>query len=522
MMTAAAAAALPGCGIVPRRNRVATHSRAYDFIIVGGGSAGCVLASRLSEDPHRSVLLIEAGPDYKDEQGLPPEIRSSFMVTSTHDWGYAAEPFGTPPRSIPLPRGRLLGGCSATNATVALRGHPADYDEWAKLGNVGWSFDEILPFFRRLENDDAPGDWHGRSGPLPIRRYLPSSQSPASAFLEACYAAGHRRVFDHNAPGEIGAGMFPTNRIAGVRQSTMLTYLGKARGRPNLTIRSESLVDRVLFEGRRAIGVRLDGANEAIWSDRVIVSAGAYNSPAILMRSGIGPARLLKELSIPIVEERAGVGQNLIDHPRFVVTFDAKTPGADDPFMAGPILTMKSSKEVRGIDLQTYFIGIRRQASGSYVLGTFVSVMKPKSRGQLRLRSSEARSAPMIDMGYFAHPDDMPRMITAVRELRRLTRTSPLADLIIKEESPGYQLETAAELEAAIRGQFTTYFHPVGSCKMGPSQDSEAVVDSRGNVHGVSGLSVVDASIMPTIPSANTNVPTIMVAERCAEWLRKS
>lgn len=501
----------------------------YDVIIVGAGSAGCVLATRLSEDAGCSVLLLEAGPDYPDPNSLPPEIASSHAVTYSHDWGYASEP-GLLGQPIALRRAKLVGGCSATNAAIALRGAPQDYDEWSLRGNTGWSFAEILPFFRRLESDaDFDNEWHGREGPLPIRRYPVDDLTPVQgALLEACATAGYLRVDDHNAPGEAGVGLAPMNTVDGVRQSVALTYLAWARHRPNLTIRSGVLVDRVLVEGRHAVGVRLsDPAEEVLYADRIVLAAGTYGSPTILMRSGIGPAEHLEALDIPVRVDLPGVGQNLTDHPLFGLHF-ASAPAAlvDAPPIFQTVITLKSSLATEGPDLHilpmsAHSVEPERSPTGAVYL-LLVSVTKPLSRGWLRLRSADPAEAPVIDPGYFTHPADMPRMIEVIREARRLSQTQPLSEWTVQELYPGAQVSDTTDLEAVVLARLDTYHHPVGTCRMGQATDPTAVVDARGNVHGVEDLSIVDASIMPTIPGVNTNLPTIMLAERCAALLAEA
>jgi choline dehydrogenase len=480
-----------------------------------------VLAARLSENPSRSVLLLEAGPDYPTPADLPSDIRNGFNPVFTHDWGYASEP-GSLGRTVPLPRGKLVGGCSATNAAVALRGAPSDYDEWAACGNPGWSFADVLPFFRRLENDaDFDESWHGRDGPLPIRRDPPERLLPEHhAFLEACSALGYPRIADHNAPDAIGAGVWPRNVVADVRQSAALTYLAAARGRANLTICSGVLVDHVLFERHRAVGVRLSASGETIQADHIILAAGAFGSPAILMRSGLGPTDHLRSLGIDVLHDLPGVGQNLSDHPLLALQFAAPV-GSDNVPGAQVLLTLQSSGSSLSPDLHIFSWTIPPADPGaSSIFEIFVALVKPLSRGSLRLRSSDPAAAPVIDMGFFTAPGDMPRFIHAVRVARQLAQTPPLSDVALQELFPGPQIiDSAADLETAIRAKVGTYFHPVGTCRMGPTTDASAVVDPRGSVYGVEGLSVIDASIMPTIPAANTNLPTLMLAERCAAWI---
>lgn len=502
----------------------------FDVIIVGAGSAGCVLAHRLSEDGQRKVLLIEAGPDYSDQNSLPPELAASVSgPVFTHDWEYMSEP-GNLGHSIPLPRARLVGGCSATNATAALRGTPEDYDEWAALGNPGWSFNETLPYFRLLENDhDFQNKWHGESGPITIQRDTPAQLSREHvAFLAACEEKGYRRVSDHNQPGEIGAGILPKNSIEGMRQSTALTYLALARRRDNLTILSNKLVERILLQDNRAIGVVLADSGEEIPARAVILSAGSYCSPAMLMRSGIGPEKHLADVGIPCVLDLSGVGSNLSDHPMFFVRYATPlSPTTERIPLHQTVMTVKSAlgRYAQDLHLITHAIGAGDPEFTGDKDGEFrivVSVLKPHSRGSVRLRSPNPSDAPLIDPGYYSHPDDMPRMIEAVRRVYDLVEAGSMENLQLEQVYPDPELTTDEQLAEAIRTETRTYHHPVGTCSMGPVEDAGAVVDARSKVHGIEGLHVVDASIMPTVPAANTNLPAIMVAERCAAFLQET
>jgi choline dehydrogenase len=495
-----------------------------DVVIVGAGSAGCVLAARLSARRDRRVTLVEAGPDYPSVADLPPDIADGSGPTLSHDWNLTAEPDGPRP-AIPLPRARLVGGCSATNGGFWMRGRPADYDAWAAAGNPGWTAEDLLPVFRAVETDaDFPDGWHGSDGPVPVQRTHPDDLDDyPKAFVAAALACGHPLVDDHNHPSSVGVGPLPRNVRDGIRMSTALTYLAPARARRNLEICADTLVDRVEVVDGRARGVRLQ-TGRVLEASTVILAAGAYGSPAILLRSGIGPAAQLHAFDLPVAADLPGVGANLVDHPLVAVDLPAAPHRRRGPTFQ-VMLTMRSTlaAATEPPDLHLFVAGPFNDASvpAGAVLGIVTGLLRPRSRGSLRLRSTNPADPPRIDVAYLRHPDDLTRMIDATRAARRISRTPPLADLVTGPElHPGDSIgdDDKDGLARSIRARVGPYHHPVGTCAMGSDAADGAVVDARGAVHGVDGLFVADASVMPTIPSANTNLPTIVVAERIASW----
>ncbi|MEU6539687.1 FAD-dependent oxidoreductase [Streptomyces sp. NPDC047000] len=490
-----------------------------DVVVVGAGSAGCVVAARLSADPARRVTLIEAGPDYPDPDSRPADLRSGTAMPTSHDWGYTdgeLTTFGGSP--LPLPRGRVAGGSSSVNYCLALRSRPADHHSWAALGLPEWSWEEILPHYRRLE-DDPEGDrrWHGVAGPVPLRRPAPGELTPSQeAFLTACEHEGHKRVTDHNAPQALGAGAAPLNQVDGVRFGATLSHLDPARHRANLRVRSDAVVHSVVLEDGRARGVRL-ASGEVIRARHVVLCAGSYSSPAVLLRSGIGPREHLRSVGVEPVLDLPGVGSGLVEHPAYLTLF-AAAPGDHPPARWRTMLTLRSTPGEPDADLHIQARaaapspGSRPHPTGFDI--AFVSALvQPLSSGSVRLRSPEAADAPLIELGFYRRAEDARKVAEGVRVIRALAAAPGLRDMLVQEIRPGPKVADA-DLEDAVRAAPMVYNHPVGSCRMGTDADPQAVVDSRCRVRGTEGLWVIDASVMPVSPRATTHLPVMALADR--------
>ncbi|HKP86371.1 MAG TPA: choline dehydrogenase [Blastocatellia bacterium] len=520
----------------------------FDYIIVGAGAAGCVLANRLTEDPKTKVLLLEAGgPDKKQEIHIPAAFSKLFKTP--YDWAYHTEQQRhLNNRKLYWPRGKVLGGSSSMNAMIYIRGNRRDYDAWRDAGNDGWGFGDVLPYFKKGENQErGASEYHGTGGPLNVAD-LRTINPVSHAFLDAALSHGFPRNPDFNGDRQEGVGFYQVTQKDGKRCSAAAAYLKPILKRPNLTVRTNAHATALLFDKSRAAGVSYvrNGATEqARAGGEVILCGGTVNSPQLLMLSGIGPADGLKPLGIPVVADLPGVGENLQDHLAIFVAYKCSKPitlaNAEKLgnvlsfllFKKGPLTSnvaeaggfVKTKSELAAPDLQfhfapVYFInhGFTQIEGHGFTFGP--TMLRPESRGRIALRSNDPFAPPAIQPNYLASESDMQVLAEGVKLARALARTEAFARLCGEEVYPGAQTEGESQINEYVRDSVETLYHPVGTCKMG--DDAMAVVDAQLRVRGVERLRVVDASIMPVIVSGNTNAPTIMIAEKAADLIKQS
>lgn len=521
----------------------------YDYIVIGAGSAGCVLAARLTENPQAKVLLLEAGgPDKAQEIHVP--VAFSKLFKTPLDWTFYTEP--EPHlynRRLYWPRGKMLGGSSSINAMIYIRGHRADYERWERAGNPGWGYQDVLPYFKKSEHQErGASDYHGIGGSLNVAD-LRTVNPLSTAFIEANKQVGLPLTPDFNGAEQEGAGPYQVTQKDGKRHSAAVAFLKPVLKRPNLTVQTEALVHRIIIEKNRAVAVEYSYKGQVVRaqaSEEILLSGGAVNSPQLLMLSGIGPAAHLRKQGISVVADLPGVGQNLHDHPITGAIFHCRKPislnnaeklSSLAQFLAkgsGPLTSnvaeagafVKTKYHLGQPDLQFHFVpgiflehGFIRPTTHGFTIGG--ALLQAQSRGSITLRSSNPAEHPRIAVNYLQAENDLKVLMEAVKLAREFANAPAFKEFTGGELFPGAELDSDAELESYVRANTETLYHPVGTCKMGPENDQQAVVDGQLRVHGLEGLRVVDASIMPQIVSGNTNAPVIMIAEKAAVFIKE-
>jgi len=526
-------------------------SSEFDYVIVGAGSAGCVLANRLSADGKNSVLLLEAGPKDTNLWIHVPLGYGRLFKEKTVNWMYQTEPEpGLDGRTVFQPRGKVLGGSSSINGLLYVRGQHEDYDRWRQRGNSGWGYDDVLPYFKKAENQQrGADDFHGVGGPLPVSDLI-HTDPLSSAFVAAAAETGLPVNPDFNGATQEGAGFFQTTTRFGRRASTAVAYLRPAKGRNNLHVETAALAQRILFDGRRAVAVeyrKAGGLRTARARKEILVSSGAYNSPQLLQLSGVGPAELLRKHGLDVVLDAPGVGQDLQDHMQVrVVMRCAQRITLNDivnhpirrilagaryaAFRKGPLTIaagtsgafFKTNPRLATPDIQIHFLPFSTDKMGEKLhsfSGFTASVcqLRPESRGSLRIRSADPAAPPEIRINYLSTEVDRTANVEGLKILRKILRAPALSRYVVEEVDPGAKVSTDAELLNFCRQRGSTVYHPTSTCRMG--NDALAVVDQRLRVRGIEGLRVVDSSVMPDLVSGNTNAAVIMIAEKACDMI---
>ncbi|MDG1981382.1 MAG: choline dehydrogenase [Alphaproteobacteria bacterium] len=527
----------------------------YDYIIVGAGSAGCAVANRLSENPQNNVLLIEAGRASHPVTRLPASF-ALLIDNPLANWRYRSEPEeSTGNREIPVPRGKLLGGSSAINGLVYVRGNKLDYDTWAQMGNTGWSYDDVLPFFKKMENYQGElSEIRGGDGPLKV-----SEVTDRNPIYDGLFKAAEENKIpvnkDYNGDDQEGISYTQTTIYKGERMSAKIAYLSPIKSRKNLTIITDSLVTRLLFEGKLCVGAEVKNKNKIIQyraAKEVILCGGAINSPQVLELSGIGDRSILESKGIELIHELKGVGENLRDHlaPRLVynitkpgIAYNDKARGVNlikqvfkyvfqrDGFLTLPsapvIGFFKTRKELAAPDIQVHFIPYKVVLKdGKRTLGKepgitcTVNQNLPESKGSIHIKSNDPEEFPSIKYNFLSSQLDKDTLVAGVKLIRNLMKTESMKEFVNDEIQPGFEISTDDDILEFIKNKAETVYHPSGTCKMG--FDQNAVVDKNLKVHGIKGLRVADASIMPTLVSGNTNAVCMMIGERCADFIINS
>jgi choline dehydrogenase-like flavoprotein len=517
----------------------------YDVIVIGAGSGGAVVAGRLSEDGARRVLLVEAGGSGRHMSVRIPAAFAKQFKTE-RDWEYYTDPEPhLNGRTIYHPRGKMLGGCSAQNAMIYIRGSHHDYDAWAKGGATGWSYDEVLPLFKRSErNSRGADDYHGVDGPMYVED--PRSPNPLShRIVEAMEAAGLPPNDDFNGPDQLGSGLYQVTQHRGQRWTTANGYLRPARRRENLTILTDTQVLRLVVDGGRATGIEVEreGRREILRAEReVVLAAGAFNTPQLLMLSGIGPADHLRAHGIPVVVDNPNVGDHLMDHPMYLINVEVNAKGtligAEHPLQLLSFLTRRrglltsnvgesgaffrtrpgdEAPDVQLIAAPGYFWEHGFATHAQPAMGIGCSLVGAVSTGQVRLRSTDPTAKPSVTFNYFAEPEDMDAMVTAIERAREVLRAGPLREVVGKELHPDADVQGRRLIEEDVRRHVEHTYHPACTARIGTEESG--VVDPDLRVHGVAGLRVADASVFPRIPHGNTHAPTLMVGEKAAELI---